>query len=101
MALGFVGHNAVLLLKFLATDVAGELVEGVRIVLLHVPVEGSLLSTGESTDLTPEREDGAVTAKGHFHTLAGTARGSPRKHQGLTLAPPLLFAKGLCDSDLY
>lgn len=80
------GHNAVLLLKFLAANVAGELVEGVRIVLLHVPVEGSLLPARESTDLTPGRGEGEVTTKGCAHTLVGTGEqgGSPGKQPGLT-----------------
>lgn len=52
VALGFVSHHTVLLLEFLAADAAGELVGGISIVLLHVPVEGGLLTAGESTDFT-------------------------------------------------
>lgn len=52
MALGLVVHHVVLLLKFLAADEAGELVGGVGVVLLHVPVEGGLLEAGDAADLT-------------------------------------------------
>lgn len=58
MALAFVCGDVVLLLKLLATDVAGEQVEGVGVMLLHVPVEGGLLTAAEATDLTPVGGEG-------------------------------------------
>lgn len=53
MALAFVRRDVVFLLKLLATEFAGKLVERFGIVLLHVPVQGRLLPAGEATDLTP------------------------------------------------
>lgn len=53
MALTLVRSDIVLLLKLLATKVAGELVEGVGVMLFHVPVQGCFLAAGETTDLTP------------------------------------------------
>lgn len=53
VTLALVRGDVVFLLKLLAAEVAGELVEGVRVVLLHVPVEGGFLAAGEPTDLTP------------------------------------------------
>lgn len=55
MTLGLMGHNAVLLLKLLTTDGAGELICGISVVFLHVPVERRLLATGETADLTPSK----------------------------------------------
>lgn len=53
VALALMGGDVVLLLKLFATEIAGELIEGVGIVLLHVPVEGGFLAAGEAADLTP------------------------------------------------
>lgn len=53
MALTLVRSDIVLLLKLLATKVAGELVERVGVMLFHVPVQGRFLAAGETTDLTP------------------------------------------------
>lgn len=47
------GGDVVLLLKLFATEIAGELIEDVGVVLLHVPVEGGFLAAGEAADLTP------------------------------------------------
>lgn len=52
VALGFVGHNTVLLLELLPADPTGELVERVGVVFLHVPVQGGFLSAGEAAELT-------------------------------------------------
>lgn len=53
VTLCLVGDHTVLLLKLLPTDGAGELISGISVVLLHVPVERGLLTTSEATDLTP------------------------------------------------
>lgn len=60
MAFALVGGDVVPLLELLAADVAGELVEGVGVVLLHVPVEGGFLAAGEAADLAPRRKRDGV-----------------------------------------
>lgn len=48
-----VSADVVPLLEAAATDVTGELVAALGVVLLHVPVQGRLLTAGETTHLTP------------------------------------------------
>lgn len=48
------GCDVVLLLELFAAEIAGELIEGIGVVLLHVPVEGGFLTAGEAADLTLE-----------------------------------------------
>lgn len=60
----FVGGDVVFLLELLAADVAGELVEGVGVVFLHVPVEGGFLAAGEAADLAPgKKTEGSFKVK--------------------------------------
>lgn len=56
----FVGSDVVFLLELLAADVAGELVEGVSVVFLHMPVQGGFLAAGEAADLTPGRKQNEI-----------------------------------------
>ncbi len=56
VTLRLMGHHTVLLLKLLATNGAGELISGISIMLLHVPVERRLLTTCKTTDFTPGEE---------------------------------------------
>lgn len=58
MALAFVCCDIVLLLKLLATEVAGKLIKRVRVMLLHVPVQGGLLAAREAADLAPVQRAG-------------------------------------------
>lgn len=66
------GGDVVLLLKLFATEIAGELIEGVGVVLLHVPVEGGFLAAGEAADLTLEGFLSRVDASVDDEVAAGT-----------------------------
>lgn len=81
VALQLVELDAVQLLEALATVFAGEVVVGLRRVLLHVPVEGGSLPTLVAADLTPvgkekEEREGKKTIDNAEERLKG--RGSKR-----------------------
>lgn len=87
MTFAFVGSDVVFLLELLAADVAGELVEGVGVVFLHVPVQGGFLAAGEAADLAPGRKQDGIEREREEKkkVLQGI------KHEG-ELAPPHLDA---------
>lgn len=76
VTLSLMGHHTVLLLKLLATNGAGELISGISVMLLHVPVERRLLTTCEATDFTPMGEKFRMCSSnlGHFKRMKNEER---------------------------